>query len=210
MGFKSLFIKEDGDQKPPEKTTGAKTAPVNNEPLPPTFSGIKGMVNEKMLSNLKDVIRKGNLSGVDYYEFSQAVEQLGNIIPDDKTRFAAAFATLISSGGVSKATLLSSIDTYIGMINKEKEVFSVDFKKRADETVGKRTKAVQDAQKRIAELQKELTNLSQFVIEESQNVQQEELKLKQVQSNFDTSVEHLLNCLNSDKEKINLYINEIK
>jgi len=96
------------------------------------------------------------------------------------------------------------------MINKEKEVFTLDLKKRTDETVGKRTKAVQDAQKRIADLQKELTNLSQFVIEESQNVQQEELKLKQVQSNFDASIEHLLNCLNSDKEKINLYINDTK
>jgi hypothetical protein len=205
--LKSLFIKDDGEQKPPQKAEAAKAATVS-EPtiLPPTFSGIQGMVNEKILANLKEVIRKNNISGIDYYEFSQAVDQLNNIIPDDKTKFAAAFATLTTSGGVTKAVLLSSIDTYISVINKEKDIFALDFKKNAEEKVGKRTKGVQDAQKRIAELQKELTNLTQFVIEETQNVQQEELKLKQVQSNFDASIAHLLACLTSDKEKINLYI----
>ncbi len=208
MSLKNLFFKEEGGQPAPAKADAGKTATSVEAPiaLTPTFSGIQGMVNEKILSNLKDVIKKNNITGIDYYEFSQAVEQLNGIIPDEKTKMMAAFSTLKTSGNVTKAVLMSSIDTYVGLINKEKEIFAVDLKKRADENIGKRKKGVEDAQKRIAEIQKELTQLSQFVIEETQNVQQEELKLKQVESNFDASITHLLACLNSDKEKINLYI----
>jgi hypothetical protein len=209
MSLKNIFFKDDetGDPKSPVKSEVGKTVnPVISTPVTPTFSGIQGMVNEKILSGLKDVIKKNNITGIDYYEFSQNVEQLNNIIPDDKTKFAAAYASLITSGGVTKAVLLSSIDTYLVVIAKEKENFAIDLKKRYDDIVGKRTQGITDAQKRIGDLQKELTSLSQFVIEETQNVQQEELKLKQVESNFEASIAHLIACLNSDKEKINLYI----
>jgi hypothetical protein len=205
MSLKSLFIKEEGEPKPSPKTGKASEVATPVAPLP-TFSGIQGMVNEKILSSLKEVIKKNNITGVDYYEFSQAIEQLNTIIPDEKTKMLAAFATLKSSGDISKTVLISSIDTYISLIAKEKEGFSLDLKKRYDETVGKKKKGIEDAQKRITELQKELTDLTQFTIQENQNMQQEELKLKQIETNFEASITHFLTCLNSDKEKINLYI----
>lgn len=208
MSLKHVFFREDtaGNQPPVKSDVGKTAQPVIQPAITPTFSGIQGMVNEKILSGLKEVIKKNNIPGIDYYEFSQNVEQLNNIIPDDKTKFAAAYASLITSGGVTKAVLLSSIDTYLALLGKEKENFSIDLKKRYDEIVGKRTKGIADTQKRIEELKAELTKLSQFIIEETQNVQQEELKLKQVESNFEASIAHLVTCLNSDKEKINLYI----
>jgi hypothetical protein len=212
MSVKSIFFRDDEGQKPSSKADASKTSKTTDSAapatttLPPTFSGIPGMVNEKILNSLQDVIKRNNIPGIDYYEFSLAVSQLNNIIPDEKTRFQAAYATLKSSGEVSKTVLMTSIDTYSNLISKERESFTADLKRRYDENVGKRNKGIGDAQKRITDIQKELTSLSQFVIEETQNVQQEELKLKQIESNFEASITHLLTCLTSDKDKINNYI----
>jgi hypothetical protein len=208
--FKSIFIKE--DEKKSSEVKGAASnpvqQPVNQQNIQPIYSaGVQGMINEKILQSLKEVIERNNIAGADYYELSLAVGQLSNIIPDEKTRMLAAFSTIKTSApDISKEKLLSSIDTYIQLLNKEKESFSADLKKRFNESVGNKTKAVADAQQKLLDLQKEQTTLNQFIIEESQKAQQEELKLKQVESNFDATMAHILGTMEADKVKITQFI----
>jgi predicted nucleic acid-binding Zn-ribbon protein len=208
--FKSIFIREDETKSTDGKGAATNTVqqPVIQPEIQPTYSaGVQGMVNEKILQSLKEVIEKNNITGADYYELSIAVGQLTNIIPDEKTRMLAAFSTLKTSApDISKEKLLSSIDTYVQLLNKEKESFSADLKQRFNDSVGKKTKAVADAQQKLIDLQKEQTTLNQFIIEESQKAQQEELKLKQVESNFNATMAHLLGIMEADKLKITQFI----
>jgi hypothetical protein len=208
--IKSIFFREDENKPSDEKVAAANTVqqPVIQQEVQPIYSaGVQGMINEKILQSLKEVIEKNNIAGADYYELSVAVSQLANIIPDEKTRMLAAFSTLKTSApDISKEKLLSSIDTYVKLLNKEKETFSADLKQRFNDSVGKKTKAVADAQQKLLDLQKEQTTLNQFIIEESQKAQQEELKLKQVESNFNATMAHLLGTLEADKGKITQFI----
>jgi hypothetical protein len=208
--IKSIFFRDDENKLSDGKQTpsnAVQQSAIQPEVQPIYLGGVQGMINDKILQSLKEVIEKNNIAGVDYYELSIAVGQLTNIIPDEKTRMLAAFSTLKTSApDISKEKLLSSIDTYIQLLNKEKESFSADLKLRFNESVGKKTKAVADAQQKLLDLQKEQTSLNHFIIEESQKAQQEDLKLKQVESNFNVTMTHLLGVMNADKLKITQFI----
>ena len=65
---------------------------------------------------------------------------------------------------------------------------------------------VEAAKKKVEELNQQIIEQNNFILTTSTETQQEELQLQMKSANFNQSAEKVLSALESDKNKINTYI----
>lgn len=113
-----------------EKTNKPVTEKTSKRPVlfvptenPVTPGQIVGEISEEIYQKLNDAIEKANLPGNDFYEFMVALQNIQSMAADEKTKFGMVFMTLNSSDKMSKDKLLSSVDHYLTVIDKEKTTF---------------------------------------------------------------------------------------
>lgn len=227
MGFKDLFFKDEkdetqvdnktGDSKPNETKNVVK--PQVNQPITQpinTGSVLAGQVQADTLTALKELIANRNLPGPDYFELKNAVDALKAAIPEESTRFVAAYATLKSSTPtLTKSYIIESIDSYINVMNEEKQNVASEFETTFKNEIGTRqtlietTKASIEAKKeQIAKLTEEINAANTLIGETNIEIINRQADLNTQKANFDTTIETVISELNSDKLKINTLITE--
>lgn len=189
--------------KPEVKATGLpiQSAPVQGV-TPPTVTGVP---DEKFVEMLEKVITENNVPGLDYVELKQALDNMRALALDEPTKFVTVFS-ILSAQGCTKESLLSSIDKYSGLIIKEQEGFQAELTETFNEKVESKRKKIQESQEKVVELSNKIKELNDFIITATQEAQQEEMKLRLTEANFNQSIQKVLSVLNSDKEKITNYI----
>jgi hypothetical protein len=208
MSFKNLFLKDDAQTpKKDESKTEAKveTKPVNATVVTPSTIGATGVVDNKFVEMLMQVIAQFNqdkMPGQDYFEFKQSIDAMANLPIDDTNKFLSAYAVL-SGQGCTKDVLLSSLDKYIALIQGERTNFDTELENQYNAKVKAKVEAVEKAKLQLEELNKQIRETNEFVISTSQEIQQEEGNLQIVAANFNKSVQMVLNNLENDKNKIN-------
>lgn len=211
MGLMSLIFKDEEQSQVPvteQPKTEAKTpvptvqsAPVQGV-TPPTVSGVP---DEKFVEMLEKVITENNIPGLDYVEFKQALDNMRALALDEPTKFVTVFS-ILSAQGCTKETLINSIDKYSGLITKEHEGFQAELTETFNEKVESKRKKIQESQEKVIELSNKIKELNEFILTATQEAQQEEMKLRLTEANFNQSIQKVLTVLNSDKEKITNYI----
>jgi len=202
--FKSLLFKED-TQPEKEVVVSKYQEPIIPVPQPVVMSGI---ADPKIIEAISQSIDKANIPGPDYYEFRKtmdAMQKIGTL--DDKSVYTSAYAAL-SIQGCTKRILISSIDTYMEVIDSEVKRFDFELNEQIETAVKIPLEKIQEINKRIESMQKEINDLSIESINLQAAANTEKLKIDSIAANFSRSVEIVKRNLLSDKEKIDTYIQE--
>ena len=203
--LKGLIFKEDTTATTPA-TQSVAGSPVTTVPSPVVSTvSVQGVVDNKFVDMLEGVIKQNNIPGQDYFEFKEAVENMKSLPMDEKTKFQTVHSVL-SLQGCKKDILLSSIDTYVGVINKEKANFDAEMKSAYAQKVQSKLNEVENAKKELESFSKKLAELNSIIQSKSQEAQQEEMQIRATESNFKASADVIISEMISDKEKINNYI----
>lgn len=198
-----------------DEATPQTPAQINTPQTTPVTTGViatetantlsVGVPDEKILQKLSGVLDAANIPGQDYYEFRKAVDSMSNVPMDEKSKFLATYSVL-STQGCTKDVLLSSIDTYIGVIQKEQLEFEQGLQAKYEEKVQRQIDAIEKAKAKVTELQTEILKINEGIATATAAAQEENFKLTQLAANFKKSAEVVLKRLSEDKEKINLFI----
>jgi hypothetical protein len=217
MAFKDLFIKqEEATAQQPvvaqevaptsENMMKINTTKVVQQPTP-TNSGI---VNPDIEKKIWDMIISKNLPGPDYLEFKNATAGLVDITPDESMQMKGAFNVLKRSYPTfTKDIILSSIDTYIRIVNEEKEKGLKESEQIRKEKIDQKVSSINNMKNsaaeilsQIDELKKKYDSMNSEIAELEREVTQAQNELQQQENVFNNSVQSVINTLNSDKEKV--------
>lgn len=223
MGFKikSLFVVEENTSDNLDRCEEKNTSKVDKQPtntevkqpvetkqvvnneskkdLPPDDN-----VNQEFLDKLCNYLETCKIEGGDYMQLKKAANSEGmQCISDEAVRFQAAFATLKSvNPNLTKDIILSSIDTYINEMNKQKDIAIEQVEKKRKINVGDKSKAIADKQNQIAELQNQIVKLSTEVSTMKEEVDKADEECNKNAREFTNAVNIIVNALESDKKKI--------
>jgi cob(I)alamin adenosyltransferase len=205
MNLKGIFIKDDGDTKPEKPAKTATPVPPIISTVQQTASNLAGVADDKFVTILWQAIADNNIPGPDYFEFKQIVDSMVALAIDEKTKFITTYMGF-KAQGCTKETLLSSIDSYIKVIKNEQSNFATQMESQLNEKVRGKQAQIEESKKKVEELNKQIMEANNFILTASQEAQQEELKIQMTGANFNQSAERVLSALESDKNKINTYL----
>lgn len=194
---------------PSEGTTEAPksggTFAKNPAGAPVSVTTVQGVADNKFIELLEKIIEQNNQPGQDYFEFKQAIENMNSLPMDEKTKFQTVY-TVLSLQGCKKDTLLTSLDTYVQIIQGEKDSFDSEMKSEYDAKVKSKLLKAEESKKELDNLTKRLTELNNSILSLSQEAQAEEMKIRATEANFKASADVIISEMVSDKQKINNFI----
>ena len=221
FSFKSLFIKEQDEQVVTESSNNSQnTVHSSTHPIVTPIGGVQsissgpGTVDPKFIEIIGNKLDSLNIEGEDYLELKEALDSLLKIAGmNENTAFISAFATL-QTIGLTLDKVLTSIDYYMEELGKEKELFKQAQSIKYDETVASidteisslNTQSEEDNSE-ILRLQEKIQVTNSTVSEKTTEMNNNKVSLEQEQSNFDATLSHFITVMNTDKEKVNKYLN---
>lgn len=213
--IKNAFVTEIPDEVPSTTVNNAtQEVPTVNQTVPPapifstttsTPKTIEGQVDDELLQKLCQVMEDSNLPGPDYLELKNVAnnDEMKKAMPNETQRLNVAFITMKSSSpDMTKERVLSSIETYIQMMENERKAGHEQLDKIWQERVESQRSAVSVAEAEIVKLQKELQELAQFVQNKNNEIAQASNECNINKANFDATVDFLVNNLTEDKAKL--------
>lgn len=175
---------------------------------------IIGEVDEKVYQLLSEAIERNNLPGNDFLEFMMALQNLAGMAVDEKVKFNMVFTTLNTTGDkLTKDKLLSSVEHYLTVIEKERGIFAKEMVKATTEMVTSRENRIADigatiqakmdlitkTQNEIAEL----TATSQTLTKEAED---NKYKIAKKEADFMVTAGKVLAQIAGYKTKIETYL----
>lgn len=167
---------------------------------------VVGQVDTNILENLCTVLDEKNLPGPDYLELKSAANdaQMQSAIPDENNRFTCAYISMkVNSPQLSKTTIINSIDKYIEYLEKEREGGLSELAIKWKEEVEDKEVLVEAAQKELVELQETLNAKIKFISDTNAEITNSKNQCTINKANFNTTVDYIINGLNTDKMKLN-------
>ena len=216
MGLKDLFIKEE-QQQPQQPVVAQEVAPSAQSIMPTHSVHVQeatpinsGIVDKEIEAKIWDMIVAKNLPGPDYIEFKNAAAGLVEITPDETMQMKGAFNVLKRSyPSFTKEIILSSIDTYISIVNEEKEKGLKECQEIRENKVGSKVKSIEQKKKsaaeilnQIDELKKQYDSINNEILKLEVEVTTDTNTLTTKENTFKNSVQSVINTLNSDKQKV--------
>ncbi len=144
-----------------------ETAPAETEESAPVQQPARqtstGSVNEELVQR---ILESAEELGSTLTTFNGYLKNLESIVPDEATRYKAAFATYSKATGNSVQKLLAAADEQIESLKNEKADFLTGIKEKAEEANQLKQatvsidKEIKNLENRIAELQAELEKKS--------------------------------------------------
>jgi hypothetical protein len=125
---------------------------------------------EKFEAHFNQIFEKANLPGPDYFEFSKVMDTLEKPIPDERTRRAAAFASLTVQG-LKKEVLLSSAAKYIDVITQDRAGFEKAIQAKQDAEISSRKEQIADFQKKIEDTNKQIQDLTRSITDAQNSIE---------------------------------------
>jgi hypothetical protein len=198
----SAFVEITGEDKP---------APVK----PPESTHDSTEIREKYIPAIETsgkfrqyfekLFRDANLPGPDYFEFSKMVEAMKSL-PDEKARYAAAYAGL-SVQGLDKQKLLSTAAEYLRILNTDAANFDSTVDAALQEKVHAKQKEIEAKTKRIDQLSLEINELRRQIAVMEAEIKENEEKIEDNSGGYKAELENMKNQILLDTEKIKQHIN---
>ena len=215
--IKSAFVTEIPDEAPSVKqeaptTTQPETTQmfVNLPKAVQTPKTIEGQVDDALLQKLCQAMEESNLPGPDYLELKNVAnnDEMKKAMPNEIQRLTVAFITMKSSSpDMTRERVLTSIDTYINMMENERKAGHEQLDQIWQERVESQRSAVIEAEAEIANIQKKLQELVQFVQTKNNEIAAASNECNINKANFDATVDFLVNNLAEDKAKLTNVLN---
>jgi hypothetical protein len=166
FNWKSLFINEEGNDKPKNEATTTPSFPQANKfPEVELNSNVSNNSNNPFLGEVLDVYQKGfeglNQEGFDFFELYKSVNAVGVTNPQSY-QMAFTMGKTINSG-LTKEFLLDKGKFYLSEIEKVYEKYNITGNSKKSDLNHKITQekknlsnSISDLENQIAKLQKEL------------------------------------------------------
>lgn len=210
MSLKGLFIKEEEPITPAAPAVAQEVAPKAENIMPVKAVTGEAPVDKEIEAKIWDMIVAKNLPGPDYIEFKNAAAGLVDITPDESMQLKGAFNVLKRSYPTfSKELIINSIDTYIGIVEEEKQKGiqqCAELRKTKIEDKIAAMKAKSDAIDEIAcqikELQDKQAAISVDLKQLKYEVDEASKEIDEKERIFGSSVQAVIDTLNADKVKV--------
>lgn len=200
-----LVVTEDEPKKEEQKVTQTVAAPTNfpqsvqfgqnNFTVQPTQ-----VVSEKFTKHFLELFDSANLPGPDYFELSQALLNMPAGI-DQASAIKMVYATL-STMGLTKTKLLTSIDQYLQVIEDDATNFNKDAQLKEDQEIGAELRAIEALKKQELDLQEQIAKIQQTIQQKSASIQEAQVKLESNKQQYQIAYTQFKAKLNSDKQII--------
>lgn len=176
----------------------------NNIPL----ASLNQLDIEKFEKHFDKLFEQANMPGPDYYEFCKVAETLEAHIPDEKTRFSAAFASL-SVQGLTKNRLIEAAAHYKEVISADKVKFDLAIDNKSNAELDSRKVSVSALEKKMVDnaelikaLTKEISDAQTKIAAMKSEILEEEKRLASNKSGYNVAYEAMINRINLDIQKI--------
>lgn len=195
----------------PVMTAPVQTAPVVGTPVTAADGTIQGQLNNQLFEQLCDVIEESNIPGPDYVELTKASQNdaMKAAIPDENARLMAAYISMKATAPqLNRQVVLGSIDTYVGILEKERKNGLDQLQEKWVENVEKPQNAVNAAQAEIAELQKKLQDKIKFVADQKSAIANAQNEYNINKANFNYTFDVFIKKLTDDKTKLDAILED--
>jgi uncharacterized protein YoxC len=197
----SAFVEISGDEK---KSPGKSAEPVQDYTAPVKTYIPAAETNTKFTEYFDKLFRDANIPGPDYFEFSKMIEAMHSM-PDEKARYAAAFAGL-SVQGLDKSKLLSTAAEYLRVLNTDAANFDSTVDAALQEKVHAKQKEITEKTTRIEQISREINQLKQQIAELNAEIRENEEKIESNSGGYKIESERMKTRIENDMEKIKQFI----
>jgi uncharacterized protein YoxC len=194
----SAFVEVSEETKPQGTTENVAT------PILPVMYDPPAADTGKFKQYFNQLFEEANIQGPDYYEFSKMIEAM-TTIPDERSRYVAAFAGL-SVQGLDKARLLSTAAQYLQVLETDASNFNSTIDAALQEKVLGKKKEIEEKSKRIQQLSQEITDLQNKIAVLQNEIRENEEKIGNNSSGYQRELEQVKNRIAMDIEKIKKHI----
>jgi uncharacterized protein involved in exopolysaccharide biosynthesis len=200
---KHLLVEEDSEDKKEEKDNQEQKSEVKVEDKAPESAVLKPTISETGMDKETEALRNKLIQAAtgnagDYLKFSDMVESLRAMLPDERTCFKAAFTAVSKTSPMTVQSLVTSLEGSIKALDNEVATFQNTMQGRQTDIDGLR-RQVQEKNDQIVNLQNEIKELLAKIDEEAR-------KNEQVGLNFDRAVKSAKYNFESLITKVNSYL----
>ncbi|HVS97015.1 MAG TPA: hypothetical protein VHE54_11045 [Puia sp.] len=205
----SVFV-ENGDaatQRTDRETAhaGGDVAASRATSAPPgDNSNCTSPVDERFAVHFDKLFTDANIAGPDYYEFARMITAM-QVMPDERARYAAAFAGL-QAQGLDKERLLATAADYLRLLGQDADSFQKTVEASLQEKVHSRAAEAEEKNRRIQQLSKEILELQTQIGTMQQEIRDSQGKLEAGRNAYAVESERRRRQIETDVEKINHYI----
>lgn len=217
--FKSLFIVDEGDASPTDKTgpeksqeTAKDTPEVSRSFEISAVSTGPGKVQDKFLEVLFAALEASNQQGFDYMEFKDFLKSLANVPMDDSTRYKSAFATA-QTMGATKENIIRSAKHYMEILGNEQNKFQEALKGQKEknltgkqEEIRQLEQTIKNKESEIERLKAELESHRQQIGNLENEINAASEKLAQTANDFEATYQALLGQIDQDVKNIESHL----
>jgi hypothetical protein len=212
FSLKNLLFEDDPKSKsesaPVSQPAQSQPQPIQ-QPVQPVSQG--GVIDEGIQDQLLQVLEQNNTPEFDYFEFKDSLKNLQSVIPDEPSRFKAAFAAVQKLTSPDK--LIATADMYLGKLAEKKDQFAQYVQQLMNQNVGSKEAQVQQLEEDMIKKQDTIDRLNQEISDaQTQKLNLlneaagEKSKIETVQRNFDVTYQAITNTISGDKQKIQVYL----
>ncbi|HVU55286.1 MAG TPA: hypothetical protein VHD83_09535 [Puia sp.] len=160
--------------------------------------------DNRMMEYFDKLFSDANIPGPDYFEFSKMVAAL-KAIPDEFTRFSAAFAGL-QVQGLTKEKLLSTAGEYLKVLDTDADHFHSTVEAALQEKVRDKKAGAEEKATRIQALTKEIDELQSQIAALQAEIRDSEQKITGRSGDYTAESAARKQQIADDIEKIKQYI----
>jgi len=203
----------DKNKKGEGPTTGVQADPARSSgsyPQGPQQSSPSGpgspATDSRMLEYFDKLFSDANIPGPDYFEFSKMVTAL-KAVPDEFTRYTAAFAGL-QAQGLTKEKLLSTAAEYLKVLDTDADHFHSTVEAALQEKVQNKKAQAEEKATRIQAISKEINDLQSQIAALQAEIRDSEQKITGRSGDYTTESAARKQQIAVDIEKIKQYIRQ--
>jgi hypothetical protein len=178
--------------------------PSTNVDARPILSQAAPEADRRFREYFDNLFKEANIPGPDYYEFDKMIVAM-QTIPDERARYAAAFAGL-QVQGLDKEKLLTTAAEYLRVLAADADHFGSTVEAALQEKVHSRTAEAEEKSKRIQALSQEILELQTQIGVMQNEVREAKSKLEANSTAYAAESEKRKQQIQGDIEKINHYI----
>lgn len=195
----------------PVMSAPVQSAPAVGQPITNADGTIQGQLDNKLFEQLCDVVEESNIPGPDYVELTKAAQNdaMKAAIPDENARLMAAYISMKATAPqLNRGIVLGSIDTYVSILEKERQNGLGELQTKWTENVENPEKEVVKAQEDIAKLQKELQDKIQFIAEQKTKIANAKNDHNIKKANFNYTFDVFIKKLQDDRVKLDAILQD--
>jgi hypothetical protein len=206
--FKSVFIVEDETAATPATNNESTVAQSPQPAQAAAQANTSGSVSSKFVEILASALEKNNQEGFDYFEFRQALINLGKMSMDEPTRYKSAFA-MAQTMGVTPAKLIDSAQFYLNILSNEQTRFNEAHSLQRDKLIGNREEEAKNLDALIQQKTAQIQQLTQEIAEHQKqsekirkDVSDATIKIENTKADFEATFSSVVGQLKADVAKI--------